>query len=111
MSSFGSSKSSRSPLHRFEVAPHGSNDLLLAQPLSIEWVDALSTQEKILFSAAPGPESSLLHIDQPAREALLFRAYRISKLRWVFVIMVNLRGIHWNYEVKNVAGVRASSRR
>lgn len=94
-----------------QVEPHCFNDLALAQPLSIEWANALSTLEKILFSAPPGPESSLWRIDKPAGEALSFRAFGINKLRWAFVILVNLRGIRWNYQVKNVPVVRAMRRR
>lgn len=63
------------------------------------------------MSADPCPEGSLWHVDKPAREALSYPALGPQKLRWALVIMFNLRGVRWNFEVKNVPKVKPFSRR
>ncbi|KAG6988940.1 thioredoxin reductase gliT [Physcia stellaris] len=85
-----------------QIRPHFTNDIALAQPFTIGWSVCLSTLEKILFSSSPGPEADLWHIDKPAREALSFPEFGLQKLKWALVVMFNMRGIRWNFQVKNV---------
>lgn len=85
-----------------QINPHFTNDIALAQPFTIGWSICLSTLEKILFSSDPGPEADLWHVDKPAREALSFPGFGLQKLIWALVVMLNMRGIRWNYEVKNI---------
>lgn len=93
-----------------QTNPHFTNDIALAQPFTIGWSVYLSTLEKIILSAHPGPEASLWHIDKPAREALGYHGFGLQKLRWALVLMFNMRGIRWNFEVKNVPKTEKRSR-
>ncbi|MCJ1458991.1 hypothetical protein MMC28_009368 [Mycoblastus sanguinarius] len=94
-----------------QINPHFTNDIAIAQPFTIGWSVYLSTLEKILFSADPGPEASLWHVDKPAQEALSYAAFGLSKIRWATVIMLNMRGVRWNFEVKNIPKANKCSRR
>jgi len=94
-----------------QVDPHFTNNIALAQPFTIGWSVYLSTLEKILFSAAPGPEANLWRIDKRAKEALSYPVFGLQKLKWALVIMINQRGVRWNFEVKNVPKARTLSRR
>lgn len=94
-----------------QIDPHFTNDIAVAQPFTIGWSVYLAVLEKILFSADPGPEANLWHVDKPAREALSYPAFGLSKLRWALVIMLNLRGVRWNFQVKNVPKAKPFTRR
>lgn len=83
-------------LNRFTTDPG------LAQFFSLAWPHYLSVLEKLATSPYPGPEASLWRVDRPAQEALRMRSFSISKLIWAFVIWFNLRGIRWNYQVRNI---------
>jgi hypothetical protein len=83
-------------LNRFTTDPG------LAQFFSLAWPHYLSVLEKIMFAPHPGPEAMLWRVDRPPREALAMRPFGISKLIWAFVIWFNLRGIRWNFQVKNI---------
>jgi len=94
-----------------QLNPHFTNDIARAQPFTIGWSVYLSTLEKILFSAHPGPEASLWRIDKPSHEALSYAGFGPQKLLWTSVLMLNLRGIRWNFEVKNVPKARKTDKR
>ncbi|KAH8723050.1 toxin biosynthesis protein [Phaeosphaeriaceae sp. PMI808] len=79
-----------------------TSDPGLAQFFSLAWPHYLSVLEKIVFAAPPGPEASLWRVDRPAHEALSMKSFGISKLVWAWVIWFNLRGIRWNFQVKNI---------
>ncbi|KAI1912870.1 hypothetical protein LOZ53_003085 [Ophidiomyces ophidiicola] len=79
-----------------------TSDAGLAQFFSLAWPHYLSVLQKIIFAPYPGPEVTLWRIDRPAREALNFMPFGISKLVWAFIIWFNLRGIRWNFQVKNI---------
>jgi len=79
-----------------------TQELSAAQPWSLMWPHYLSTLEKILFSGPKGPESTFWHINQPIGEASDFPAFSFAKVKWAAAIIVNLRGIGWNYQVKNI---------
>ena len=83
-------------LNRFTTDPG------LAQFFSLAWPHYLSVLEKIMFAPHPGPEASLWRVDRPSGEAFAMTPFGISKLVWAFVIWFNLRGIRWNFQVKNV---------
>ncbi|MCJ1401071.1 hypothetical protein MMC11_004283 [Xylographa trunciseda] len=85
-----------------EINPHFTNDVGTAQPFSIEWVNSLSTLEKILFAGPLGPEGSFWRIDRPAGEALSYPGFGLEKLKWALILLTNMRGIRWNYQVKNI---------
>lgn len=84
-----------------QINPRFTNNIALAQPFTISWSVYISTLEKILFSADLGPEASFWHQDRAAKEAVSYSAFGIRKLRWALVIMLNQRGVRWNFEVKN----------
>ena len=79
-----------------------TDDPGLAQFFSLAWPHYLSVLEKLWFSASPGPERFFWRIDRPEQEGRLMRPFGFSKLVWAFVIWFNLRGIRWNYQVKNI---------
>ena len=93
-----------------QLNPHFTNDIARAQPFTIGWSVYLSTLEKILFSAHPGPEASLWHVDKPPREALFYAGFGPQKLLWASVLLFNLRGVRWNFEVKNVPKARKTDK-
>ncbi|PGH15363.1 hypothetical protein AJ80_05547 [Polytolypa hystricis UAMH7299] len=79
-----------------------TTDPRLAQFFSLAWPHYLSVLEKIIFAPHPGPEVTLWRIDRPAHEALDFMPFGVRKFVWAFVIWFNLRGIRWNFQVKNI---------
>ncbi|KAF4614376.1 hypothetical protein G7Y89_g15360 [Cudoniella acicularis] len=81
---------------------HFTNDAKNAQPFALAWANWLATLEKILFSGDAGPEGSFWRVGHDVREAEAFSAFSFSKLKWALVLIFNLRGVRWNYEVKNV---------
>ena len=85
-----------SHLNRFTTDPG------LAQFFSLAWPHYLSVLEKIVFASRPGPEKTLWRVDRQRYEALAMRPFGMSKLVWAFVIWFNLRGIRWNFQVKNI---------
>ena len=82
----------------------------VAQFFALAWANYLSTLEKLLFSEPGGPEDSYWHIDKPSKEAASFPAFGFRKLKWAIVLITNLRGIRWNYQVKNVPTAKTRSR-
>jgi len=80
--------------------PHFTNDFGLAQPFSVAWSTYLTTLEKLAVGG--GPEAGFWRVDMPVREALTYPAFGIRKLRWALVLVFNMRGIRWNYQVKNI---------
>ncbi|KAL6834304.1 hypothetical protein J3E69DRAFT_377077 [Trichoderma sp. SZMC 28015] len=81
----------------------------LAQFFSLAWPHYLSVLEKLFTSHYPGPEAALWRVDRPAKEALHMYPFGVAKLLWAFVIWFNLRGIRWNYQVKNIPSGPPSS--
>ena len=82
--------------------PHFTNDLGLAQPFSIFWPSLLSTLEKICLTGDQGPEVQFWRVDKRPSEATLFQSFGFSKIKWALTLLINLRGIRWNFQVKNV---------
>ncbi|KXX77983.1 hypothetical protein MMYC01_201731 [Madurella mycetomatis] len=88
-----------------------TTDFGFAQPFSIAWSTYLATLEKIvLLPRGATPESSFWRIDRPAREATSYAAFGLSKIRWALTLIFNMRGVRWNYQVKNVPPVSAGRR-
>lgn len=92
------------------IDPNFTNNTELARPFTLTWANYFSTLEKIMFAGANGPEGDLWHIDKPAQEALAYPAFGYRKLKWAIVIIINLRGIRWNYQVKNVPELKEKSK-
>ncbi|KAF2276648.1 toxin biosynthesis protein [Westerdykella ornata] len=80
--------------------PHFTNDFALAQPFNISWSFYLATLAKMLLNDAP--ERHYWRIDKPAKEATSYGAFGFKKLKWAIALMLNTRGIRWNYQVKNI---------
>ena len=93
-----------------QTHPHFTNDPGRAQPFAIAWSFYMNTLQMLLFSTALGPEARHWRIDQPAREALAYTGFGFRKLRWAVSLMLNQRGVRWNFSVKNVHKVLAKSR-
>lgn len=92
--------------------PNFTTDFGAAQPFSIAWSTYLATLEKIvLLPAGATPESSFWRVDKPAREATAYAAFGFQKIRWALVLIFNMRGIRWNYQVKNVPAVPTAEAR
>lgn len=85
-----------------QLNPYFTTDIGLAQPASIGWAFAMSTLEKLLLHGPFGPERAFWHTDRPKGEATSYRAFGLQKLRWAIVLITNMRGIRWNFQVKNV---------
>ncbi|RYP13117.1 hypothetical protein DL767_010876 [Monosporascus sp. MG133] len=92
--------------------PNFTSDFGAAQPFSIAWSTYLATLEKIVL-LPPGatPETSFWRVDRPAREATAYAAYGLRKIWWALVLVFNMRGIRWNYQVKNVPAVPSADAR
>ena len=66
--------------------------------LMIQWPWYLATLEKLLFAS---PEQDFWRVDRSKGEAASM-AMGLSKLQWSTALRFNLRGVGWNYQVKNV---------
>ena len=66
--------------------------------LVISWPIFLATVEKLLFSR---PEHQYWRRDRAPAEAASM-PFGLAKLRWAAALLVNQRGIGWNYQVKGV---------
>ena len=84
------------------IKPHFSNDLGKVQPFVLNWAAWLSVLTKTITTGAAGPEAHFWRIDRPAREAMGMQAFSPTKIRWAIAMLLNMRGIRWNYEVKNL---------
>ncbi|KAI0508608.1 hypothetical protein F5B22DRAFT_394064 [Xylaria bambusicola] len=83
--------------------PNFSSDFDVAQPFSLTWSIYLTTLEKlVLIPSTATTEMSFWRSDMPAREATAYASFGVRKIRWALVLMFNMRGVRWNYEVKNV---------
>ena len=89
---------------------HFTNDPSAAQPFALLWPNYMGVVEKLLFSGPGGPESAYWRIDRPPREAMEYAAFSWKKLRWAAVLVTNLRGVRWNWEVKNVSKLQPKHR-
>lgn len=88
--------------------PHFTNDMATAQPFNIGWSFYLATLAKLNFSDPP--EFHYWRSDRPAREASSYGAIGFAKVKWAISLMLNTRGIRWNYGVKNVPAVLPQSK-
>ncbi|PVI02642.1 hypothetical protein DM02DRAFT_670386 [Periconia macrospinosa] len=88
--------------------PHFTNDMARAQPFNIGWSFYLATLAKLNFSDPP--EFHYWRSDRPAREPSSYVAFGFAKVKWAISLMLNTRGIRWNYEVKNVPAVLPQSK-
>ncbi|KIX09593.1 uncharacterized protein Z518_00673 [Rhinocladiella mackenziei CBS 650.93] len=79
-----------------------TNDIGVAQPWSLMWVFWLATIERLLFCESGCPETSFWRIDRRPMEAKYMAPWSLAKLRWAAALIFNLRGIRWNWQVKNV---------
>lgn len=92
------------------VRPHFSNNESILLPFTFVWMTYLSALEKIMFSGDQGPEHHFWRIDSPQREAEFFSAFGPRKFKWAIAMLLDMRGVRWNYEVKNVHRLPRSSK-
>lgn len=92
------------------LRPHFSNDPAVVQPFVLGWSTFLSAFEKIIFSGEEGPEHHFWRIDRPAREAAQLGAFGPARLKWAAAMLFNMRGVRWNYEVKNIPPLPKSTK-
>jgi hypothetical protein len=72
------------------------------QPWTLMWPHWLAVLSHILFTKQiGGPTAAFWRIDRSPHEAALERGV-FKRLRWAVALMINLRGIRWNYQVKNI---------
>lgn len=79
-----------------------TNDIGLANLFALAWPHYLLTLANFLFTSADGPEADLWRVDRKPREAMSFPAFSLRKIKWALATLISLRGIRWNYEVRNV---------
>ncbi|EAW11042.1 wax synthase family protein [Aspergillus clavatus NRRL 1] len=81
-----------------------TNDPALANIFALAWPHWLSALEKVVFASPEGPEADLWRIDKP-KEPLAWSALSWHKIKWAAALLLNLRGIRWSFQVKNVPQV------
>jgi hypothetical protein len=94
--------------HRFTHDPGLANFAALAWP---HWLSAIV---HILFASPGGPEADLWRTAHKPGEASAWPAFSLRKLKWALVLLLNLRGVRWSFQVKNlpkVAGLDRMTRR
>jgi len=72
---------------------------------ALAWPHWLATIEKFL-NHTPNPESALWPIDKAPGVALTWPAFGWRKIKWAVSLILNLRGIRYNFQVKNVPRTR-----
>ncbi|EMD58400.1 hypothetical protein COCSADRAFT_176603 [Bipolaris sorokiniana ND90Pr] len=72
---------------------------------ALAWPHWLATIEKFL-NHTPNPESALWPVDKQPGVALTWPAFGWRKLKWSVSLILNLRGIRYNFQVKNVPKTR-----
>ncbi|KAK2874944.1 hypothetical protein FQN49_001918 [Arthroderma sp. PD_2] len=82
-----------------------TNNPGLANLFALAWPHWLSALEKIVFASPGGPEADLWRVDRVAREAVAWPTLGWRKIKWAVTLLLNLRGIRWSYQVKNVPPV------
>lgn len=89
-----------------------SQDTATANMFALAWPHYLSTLEKILFAGPKGPEGDLWRLDRPTGEAVSFSPFSYEKIKWALVLLLNLRGVDWSFQVRKIPkmGSRYSSR-
>ncbi|EFE29743.1 aminotransferase GliI [Trichophyton benhamiae CBS 112371] len=87
-----------------------TNNPGLANLFALAWPHWLSALEKTVFASPGGPENDLWRIDRATREAIAWPALGWRKIKWAVTILLNLRGIRWSYQVKNVPPVAGLDR-
>lgn len=87
-----------------------TNNPGLANLFALAWPHWLSALEKTVFASPGGPENDLWRIDRATREAIAWPALGWRKIKWAVTIVLNLRGIRWSYQVKNVPPVAGLDR-
>ena len=94
------------------IEPCFTNNIAEAQPFTIAWSNYLSTLEKLVFHGdAAGPEPDFYRLDHEPGEALGYTGFGPYKLLWSIVLLINLRGVRWSYQVKNVPFTRPGEKR
>ncbi|CZT23687.1 uncharacterized protein RCC_09401 [Ramularia collo-cygni] len=76
---------------------------------ALAWPHWLSTIEKFLNSM-PSPEVAVWPVDKAAGIAVTYNAFGWQKLKWAVSLILNLRGIRYNTQVKNVPPARFTSK-
>ncbi|KAK8154306.1 putative toxin biosynthesis protein [Phyllosticta citrichinensis] len=75
---------------------------------ALAWPHWLATIEKFLNNR-PTPEAALWPIDKEPGVALSYTPFGFQKLKWAIALILNLRGIRYNFQVKNVQKPRFTS--
>ncbi|KAI1439026.1 membrane bound O-acyl transferase family-domain-containing protein [Xylaria sp. CBS 124048] len=91
--------------------PNFTTDIGQAQPFSLTWSTYLATLEKlVLLPRGVSTERAFYRVHEPP-ERVSFAAFSLRKLLWAAALVFNMRGIGWNYQVKNVPSLSARSAR
>ena len=85
------------------LSASSSKDLEFQAFVMTQWPWYLATLEKLLFAS---PEQDFWRTDRPEAEAASM-PMGLSKLQWATALRFNLRGVGWNYQVKNVPPLTA----
>ncbi|KAK7540277.1 hypothetical protein IWX49DRAFT_592714 [Phyllosticta citricarpa] len=75
---------------------------------ALAWPHWLSTIENFLNNQ-PTPEAALWSIDKEPGVALTYTPFGFWKLKWAIALILNLSGIRYNFQVKNVQKPRFTS--
>ncbi|POS69701.1 hypothetical protein DHEL01_v211906 [Diaporthe helianthi] len=79
-----------------------TNDLALANFVSLAWPHYLLTLSFFVFGSPEGPEADIWRIDRPPQEATAMRAFSPRKIKWAMATLLALRGVRWNWEVPHI---------
>ncbi|GMG23940.1 unnamed protein product [Aspergillus oryzae var. brunneus] len=79
-----------------------TNNPGVANLFALAWPHWLSAVEKIVFASPGGPEADLWRVDRVPREAMSWPVFGWRKVKWAVTLLLNLRGIRWSFQVKNV---------
>jgi len=80
-----------------------TNDVAIANFAALSWPHYISTLEKLIFSGPQGPEAAFWRSDRNFGEALSFVPFSSAKIKWAITLLINLRGVDWNFEItKNI---------
>ncbi|KAE8163403.1 pyridoxal phosphate-dependent transferase [Aspergillus tamarii] len=79
-----------------------TNNPGVANLFALAWPHWLSAIEKIVFASPGGPEADLWRVDRVPHEAMTWPVFGWRKIKWAITLLLNLRGIRWSFQAKNI---------
>ncbi|KAI0114680.1 membrane bound O-acyl transferase family-domain-containing protein [Hypoxylon sp. NC0597] len=79
-----------------------TDDMAFAHLFALAWPIYLLTLANFMFASSGGPEADLWRVDRPPQEAMSMASFSLQKSSWTLNAMINLRGIRWSSETRNL---------